>query len=275
MSSQQYTLSTASVSASTQPLSFHQISKFFSLPLSDAASNLGVCVSTLKKICRENGLDRWPYRKFLSGRSIEEIKRYAARERCRELYQLSRARKQSGSQSQNNEMRKLQGVAPHHNLQQGNKTSQVGQPHISINASLTKGMTTLDEFKYGFPSNGLSTATNKWWGSSSPDGYESICEDGAEIEEDDKSQSDEKVNENANSMVLDKEKHENGDKENIGPHGIGILTAVRKRNVEDGREALMIGVHSYGIKKLARRESALLLRIFRSPFPKDWICGSS
>ncbi|XP_012459807.2 protein NLP3 isoform X2 [Gossypium raimondii] len=32
---------------------------FFSLPLDDAASTLGVCTSVLKKICRENGLDRW------------------------------------------------------------------------------------------------------------------------------------------------------------------------------------------------------------------------
>ena len=23
----------------------------------------GVCTSVLKKLCRENGLDRWPYRK--------------------------------------------------------------------------------------------------------------------------------------------------------------------------------------------------------------------
>ncbi|TYI85733.1 hypothetical protein E1A91_A11G339100v1, partial [Gossypium mustelinum] len=35
------------------------IADFFSLPLDDAASTLGVCTSVLKKICRENGLDRW------------------------------------------------------------------------------------------------------------------------------------------------------------------------------------------------------------------------
>lgn len=80
----------SSISTSTKSLSFDDISKYFSLPLSDAANHLGVCVSVLKKICRDNGLDRWPYRKFLSGKSIEDIKKYAAREKSKELAELSK-----------------------------------------------------------------------------------------------------------------------------------------------------------------------------------------
>ncbi|TYG75915.1 hypothetical protein ES288_D03G071000v1 [Gossypium darwinii] len=81
--------------ASAQSLSFDDIADFFSLPLDDAASTLGICTSNLKKICRENGLDRWPHRRFLAGKSVEEIKRHAARERRREIAELSKAHRQS------------------------------------------------------------------------------------------------------------------------------------------------------------------------------------
>ncbi|KAL3323213.1 hypothetical protein AABB24_040366, partial [Solanum stoloniferum] len=62
-------------------VSFDEVSKLFNLPLSDAAESLGVCASVLKKICYENGLVRWPYRKVSSGKSIEDIKKEALREK--------------------------------------------------------------------------------------------------------------------------------------------------------------------------------------------------
>ncbi|CAB4267507.1 unnamed protein product [Prunus armeniaca] len=73
--------------------------------------------------------------------------------------------------------------------QQGSKNVQTGRPQNILTLSLTKGNTTYDEFKHGFPSDGLSTASNKWWGSNSPDGYESIHGEGAETDEDKKHQS--------------------------------------------------------------------------------------
>ncbi|XP_028552733.1 protein RKD4-like [Dendrobium catenatum] len=44
-------------------LTINDITKFFSLPIAEAASILGVSDSVLKRICRENGIVRWPYRK--------------------------------------------------------------------------------------------------------------------------------------------------------------------------------------------------------------------
>ncbi|XWS41047.1 hypothetical protein CRYUN_Cryun17cG0047400 [Craigia yunnanensis] len=256
-------------SAAAQSLSFDDIADFFSLPLYDAASTLGVCASVLKKICRENGLDRWPHRKFLAGKSIEEIKSHAARERRKEITELSKVHRQSISQPQNNELSKLQGVTAVPNLQQqGTKSIQSGQALNFGHQSLMTGMTMSDEFKYGFPSDGLSITTNKWWGNSKSDGHEVIVVDGAESEGEDKHQSVEKPDDMAN------EKHdENGKLEDgIDPQGSGLLTAVRKRAVEEGREALKLGVYrGYGIKKLGRREASLLLRIFKSSLPKDWI----
>ena len=157
------------------------------------------------------------------------------------------------------------------NLQQhGTKNIQTGQALNFGHQSLMTGMTMSDEFKYGFPSNGLSITTNKWWGSSKSDGHEVIVVDGVESEGEDKHQSVEKPDDMAN------EKHdENGKLEDgIGPQGSGLLTAVRKRAVEEGREALKLGVYrGYGIKKLGRREASLLLRVFKSSLPKDWING--
>ncbi|CAB4267506.1 unnamed protein product [Prunus armeniaca] len=88
------------------------------------------------------------------------------------------------------EMAKSQGITVSPPAQQqGSKNVQTGRPQNILTLSLTKGNTTYDEFKHGFPSDGLSTASNKWWGSNSPDGYESIHGEGAETDEDKKHQS--------------------------------------------------------------------------------------
>lgn len=253
----------------SKPPSWEAISKHFSLPLSDAANNLGVCVSVLKKICRENGLDRWPYRKYLAGKSIEDIRRYAAREKLKALSDLAKAANKSGIQQQNNENSK-----PHKLQQQGTKDVPVGRQHITLTPGLAKGLMGLDEFKYGFPSDGLSTATNKWWDSSLSGTQRATDRVGIETDEDDSHQSDEKTDAGTSVMIVDNETAENGKMESneIDPQGTGLLTSVRKRAVEEGREALKLGVHrTYGANKLGRKQRALLLRIFGSSLPKQWI----
>ncbi|KAF5732498.1 protein NLP3-like [Tripterygium wilfordii] len=253
-------------------LSFDDISKYFSLPLSDAASNLGVCVSVLKKICRDNGLDRWPYRKFLAGKSIEEIKRHAAREKAKERIALAKALRQSGSEYQNNDVSKLQGISspPRKLPQPGSKEIQIGRPQV-----LTKGMSTLDEFKHGFPSDGLSSVTYKWWGSSSPQRDEGIDSSEAKSDELEKPQSEGKADTGASSVKMDEEKPgKGGVKVHSGLEGTGLLTAVRKKAAEEGRETLKLHVRrKYGVNKLGRKDRRLLIRIFDSSLPKGWING--
>ncbi|CAB4268786.1 unnamed protein product [Prunus armeniaca] len=147
--------------------------------------------------------------------------------------------------------------------QQGSKNVQTGRPQNILTLSLTKGNTTYNEFKHGFPSDGLSTASNKWWGSNSPDGYESIHGEGAETDEEKKHQSEKLAGDGASSTVVDKEKCESGKEENISSQGTDLLMAVRKKSMEEGQKALKLGVfRGYGAKKLGRRERALLLRIF-------------
>ncbi|KAG0626739.1 hypothetical protein M758_2G147800 [Ceratodon purpureus] len=61
------------VSWSDGPLTIQDVSKFFSVPIAEAAQKLSVCGSVLQRICKENGIARWPYRKVTSGKSAEEI----------------------------------------------------------------------------------------------------------------------------------------------------------------------------------------------------------
>lgn len=174
-------------------------------------------------------------------------------------------------------MSKSQSVTQLHNLrQQGGKNVQIGRPQTMLSTSLAKSVTALDEFKYGFPSNGLSTVSNKWWGSSFPEGYEDICGHGANTDEVTKQQSDNVADNGASSETVDKEQHGDDEARNVCPQGTGLLMAVRKRIAEEGRDALKLGVtRSSGINKLGTRKKALLLRIFKSSIPKQWVHRTS
>ncbi|KAM0956140.1 hypothetical protein ACFX13_025064 [Malus domestica] len=181
------------------------------------------------------------------------------------------------SQYPNSEMAKSHGsnVSPPAQ-QKGSKNVQSGHSQNMLTSTLTKGNTTYDEFKYGFPSEGLSTASNKWWGSNSPDGNEGLRGKGAKTEEDKKPQSDKLADDNASSIMVDTEKPESGKDENISPQGTDLLVSVRRRAVEENQKALKLGAfRGYGAKKLGRRERKLLLRIFKSSTPKQWIHDSS
>jgi len=45
-------------------LSFEEVARHFELPLTQAAERLNVCATLVKRICRKNGVGRWPYRKL-------------------------------------------------------------------------------------------------------------------------------------------------------------------------------------------------------------------
>jgi RWP-RK domain len=57
-----FTMATADLSATTT-ITFEQLTKYFHLPINDVAKELGICATMLKKICRKNGIPRWPHRK--------------------------------------------------------------------------------------------------------------------------------------------------------------------------------------------------------------------
>lgn len=136
--------------------------------------------------------------------------------------------------------------------------------------------TTLDEFKYGFPSEGLSTTSNKWWGSSgggpddSADSKKKV-EDGADVSKHMKGQ----LEDTEKKEEADTEMSEAGKEAVKTPKGAALLREIRKRAMEEGREALKLGVfRGYGVKKLGKREKIMLLQIFSSTLPSSWIHDS-
>lgn len=47
----------------TRNLGLKDFVDYFDLPIGDAARKLNICPTVMKKICRKNGVLRWPYRK--------------------------------------------------------------------------------------------------------------------------------------------------------------------------------------------------------------------
>ncbi|KAJ8527781.1 hypothetical protein K7X08_015232 [Anisodus acutangulus] len=240
-------------------VSFDEVSKFFNLPLSDAAQSLGVCASVLKKICYENGLVRWPYRKVISGKSVEDIKKEALREKQERSMEFPKAAGEKhdslassavssfsgsplpnkGSISSTMEMPKAGAFSQ----QQGTRNVQSGSsPHFRI-SNLTKGtsVSSYDEFKYGFPSDGLSTATYKWWGNKSPDGNK------------DSQLNDDNANNNKSECQT-----------SVDSTGMTLLADVRKRAVKEGKETLRLGVYKgRSATMLDSTKRKILLQVFK------------
>lgn len=57
----------------------------FHLPMNDAAEQIGVCPTVLKKICRKNGVMRWPHRRYMA---IENLLTVAISEDMDDLVRL-------------------------------------------------------------------------------------------------------------------------------------------------------------------------------------------
>ncbi|CAN7096971.1 unnamed protein product [Brassica rapa subsp. narinosa] len=126
----------------------------------------------------------------------------------------------------------------------GNKSGKSSTNVWANNANLAKTMGALDEFKSGFPSKGLATVSNKWWGTGGQ--RQDVTEDGGDVKDE------EAASEKQSSLL-----------------------GIRKRIAEEGREALELGVSQGFEKRPDKRDQHLLSQIFGSSLPKEWVNDSS
>ena len=45
-------------------ISYKELKEYFHLPINEVSEKLGICATVLKKVCRRNGVYRWPHRKI-------------------------------------------------------------------------------------------------------------------------------------------------------------------------------------------------------------------
>ncbi|RRT73176.1 hypothetical protein BHE74_00040484 [Ensete ventricosum] len=60
----------------TRRLHLKDVANYVHLPITEAAKELQICPTALKKVCRKHGMLRWPYRKIKSiDRTISNLQR--------------------------------------------------------------------------------------------------------------------------------------------------------------------------------------------------------
>lgn len=164
-------------------------------------------------------------------------------------------------------MSKTKGVT----IQQGKSTPSVTPQHWhSINTARVYQVG-LDEFKYGFPSDGLAVVSHKWWESSSDDMSCNVSIEGGE-----KSHEQELKSEESGDVAAGKGLETGKDENDNDLRGTGLLSHLRKRAAEEGKQALRLGVYrGFGVSKLGTKERKLLSWIFKSSLPSNRMTASS
>ena len=58
------------------------LANYYELPLKEVAVKFGVCTTTLKKVCRLYGINRWPHRKIKAiNKTIEKLEEQQKKDR--------------------------------------------------------------------------------------------------------------------------------------------------------------------------------------------------
>ncbi|KAK1301498.1 hypothetical protein QJS10_CPB12g00633 [Acorus calamus] len=231
---------------------------------------------------------------YLSGWTVDEIRKDASRERNKELSEMTKAARQkmdtmtyanpvgqptswlavaSGKADYSSSVANFLGTAKPEGIegqrgitpsgqashQQGSKLLQSSRPHVMHSSHFKNIRTYLDDFKYGFPTNGLSSEANNWWGSNNS--AKGTDEEEVLAKEEGKQPPSELSDNGSKNVAVDGEPE----------MGAASLSSLRKRAAEEGRESLQLGIVC-GSKacKLGKRDAILLSQVFGSSLPDAW-----
>ncbi|KAM0944386.1 putative transcription factor Nin-like family [Dioscorea sansibarensis] len=285
--------------ASNSRIPLDEISKLYHLPIAEAASILGVCTSVLKRICREHGVVRWPYRKYIAGKNADDIRKDSGGEGTNGLVDSSNMAKQKidgskmllptsvsssltfGSQVPNKTAGLTQDPSK---LQRGiPMVGSTAQPHVArfsqdgwantFQSSTRHIPTYMDEFKFGFPVHGLSSVTVKWWGSGNKESSEKSSKGEPMGENEEKHEACDTSNETSSLAKIDDKEDNNVECAEIKtePKPSALLCSTRKNAVEYGRKTLKLGISKgYEMYKLSKKQKSVLLLVFKTSLPDQW-----
>lgn len=139
---------------------------------------------------------------------------------------------------------------------QGNKFAQNGWSN-TLPPNQLKDMhipTFMDEFKHGFPTNGLSTTSVKWWGVDGEEVARALTGE-TTIENDENQEAEESSNEG--------EELDSGEDNVSETKPSALLCSLRRKSVEYGRESLKRGISVACVSsKISKRQKLMLARIF-------------
>lgn len=239
--------------------------------------------------------------KILAGKTVEDIKREAAREKAllekmaqmpshhgsnpislnksgsfsygsavpdRERMRSDFMKQQQGGQGRGY---MVQSSSPRP-LHIDHRAHLQNQFHLRINIP-----TYLDDFRHGFPRKGLPTVSAKWWGNTVPcerdnEGAEENAPDNlssGQLDDGTDELASGQQNEKSSNASFRETSRDANNKDDLMP--ASILTRTRKSAVTNGRKALGIAVtRGYGAYRLREKDEALLRNVFEDSLPSLW-----
>lgn len=158
-----------------------------------------------------------------------------------------------------------------HILQQGVRFAQGVSPNNMLHLSQIRNIPTfMDEFKYGFPTNGLSSLSNKWWGSGNSNSNSNSSPLESSAVKDESQESCELSNETSKCTMDDMA--DSGTEDSAATSvPSAVLCSLRRKALEDGRGLLKDGAcNGCELHKLNKRQRLVLAQVFRSSLPDKW-----